>query len=153
MAAKLGPCGVLVNIAARPTRATLAAADKAADRPRKPAVESDAVVGARCVPRTPGMANLRSRPTRPTRLLSRTESALYGHLAALPEIAFRDRRSLWLTHVGVRGSQGAPALRARTSRHRGLPSPPRPRAVKGTVVTVNPDAARSLRTAGSGQVR
>ena len=49
--------------------------------------------------------------------------------------------------------QGVLALRARTSRYRGLPSSRRPRAVKGTVVTVNPDAVRSLRTAGSGQVR
>jgi len=54
---------------------------------------------------------------------------------------------------GVRSSQGGLALRARTSRHRGLPSSRRPRAVKGTVVTVNPAAIRSFRTAGSGQVR
>jgi hypothetical protein len=53
----------------------------------------------------------------------------------------------------LRISQGVLAVRARTSRYRGLPSPRRPRAVKGTVVTVNPDAARSLRTACSGQVR
>jgi len=52
-----------------------------------------------------------------------------------------------------RGGQGVPALRARTSRQRGLPSRPRPRAVKGTVVTVNPDAVRSVRSACGGQVR
>jgi len=51
------------------------------------------------------------------------------------------------------GAQGVLALRARTSRYCGLPSPRRPRAVNGTVVTANPDAVRSLRTAGSGQVR
>src|SRR6202453_398492 len=45
------------------------------------------------------------------------------------------------------------ARRARTSRHRGLPSSRRPRAVNGTVVTVNPAAVRSARTADSGQVR
>ena len=45
------------------------------------------------------------------------------------------------------------ALRARTSRYRGLPSSRQPRAVRGTVVTVNPGAVRSLRTACSGQVR
>jgi hypothetical protein len=53
----------------------------------------------------------------------------------------------------ARRGQAAPPLRARTSRYRGPPSPRRPRAVKGTVVTVNPDAVRSSRTAGSGQVR
>ncbi len=41
---------------------------------------------------------------------------------------------------------------ARTRRHRGLPSSRRPRAVKGAVVTVNPAAASSARTALSGQV-
>src|ERR1700733_13131237 len=59
--------------------------------------------------------------------------------------------NLRLMHGGVRGSQSVPALRARTSRHRGVPSLPTPRAVKGTVVTVNPDAVRSLQTACSGQ--
>jgi hypothetical protein len=53
----------------------------------------------------------------------------------------------------LRISQGVLAVRARTSRYRGPPSPRRPRAARGTVVTVNPDAVRSLRTAGSGQVR
>ena len=54
---------------------------------------------------------------------------------------------------GVRGGQGGLALRGGTSRYRGLPSSHRPRAVRGTVVTVNPDAVRSSRTACSGQVR
>src|SRR6266851_6692555 len=54
---------------------------------------------------------------------------------------------------GVRISQGVLAVRARTSRAFGLPSSRRPRAVKGRVVTVNPEAVRSLRTADSGQVR
>ncbi len=54
---------------------------------------------------------------------------------------------------GVRSSQGVLAVRARTSRYRGLPSSRRPRAVKGRVVTVNPDAVRSVRAACSGQVR
>ncbi len=54
---------------------------------------------------------------------------------------------------GVRSTQGVLAVRARTSRYRGLPSSRRPRAVRGTVVTVNPEAVRSLRTACSGQVR
>ena len=94
-----------------------------------------------------------TQATRATRMSRRANIRRYGHMAAVLEVTFRDRRSLWLTHVGVRGSQGVSALRARTSRHRGLPSPPRPRAVKGTVVTVNPDADRSLRTACSGQVR
>ncbi len=57
------------------------------------------------------------------------------------------------TSAAVRISQGVPALRARTSRYRELPSSRRPRAVRGTVVTVNPDAVRSLRAACSGQVR
>ena len=48
---------------------------------------------------------------------------------------------------------GVLALRARTSRYRGLPSSRRPRAVRGRVVTVNPGAVRSARTVGSGQVR
>jgi AAA domain len=48
---------------------------------------------------------------------------------------------------------GVLALRARTSWYCGLPSSRRPRAVRGTVVTVNPDAVRSLRTACSVQVR
>ena len=44
-------------------------------------------------------------------------------------------------------------LRARTSRYCGLPSSRRPRAANGRVLTVNPDAVRSSRTACSGQVR
>src|SRR5258708_29472532 len=54
---------------------------------------------------------------------------------------------------GVRSTYGVLAVRARTSRAFGLPSPGRPRAVRGTAVTVNPDAVRSPRTADSGQVR
>jgi hypothetical protein len=60
-----------------------------------------------------------------------------GSAASLPAAPanvasyFRDRRILWLTHADGRGNQGMPALRARTSRHRALPSPPKPRACLG----------------------
>lgn len=50
-------------------------------------------------------------------------------------------------------SQDIAVLCARRRRYRGLPSLRWPRAVNGTLVTVNPDAARSLRRACSGQVR
>jgi hypothetical protein len=50
-------------------------------------------------------------------------------------------------------SGSGPALRARIRWHRGPPSRRRPRAVRGVVVTVNPDAVRSRPTARGGQVR
>ena len=72
------------------------------------------------------------------------------------QVLLATRAGLGLVSASLGASpaiRGVLALRARTSRYRGLPSSRRPRAVKGIVVTVNPDAVRSLRTACSGQVR
>jgi hypothetical protein len=45
------------------------------------------------------------------------------------------------------------SLRARTTAHRGLPSPPRPRAGRATARTAKPAAVRSSRSAPNGLVR
>ena len=93
----------------------------------------------------------------------------YGMCGASGDRGAKDHRSLLFAAYAGQADKPAPnglirvldrctqlrvlALRARTSRYRGLPSSRRPRAVKGAVVTVNPDAVRSSRTAFGGQVR